>query len=877
MKKFTALFVLTAFLFSCITPPQGFAQTLSAVGLMPEVGAMVTLTPAMTPAHLRGMVIHPNEPFKFDFIIDQGDKKLEGDAQQAEYQQLIKYFLAALATPDTDQWVNLSPYEQDRIIPDNFGLTEMGRDLLAQDYLLKQISASLTNPDTDLGKKFWNSVYSQAHAKFGTTDVPTDIVNKIWVTPDKADVYEKGNMMLVVDSHLKVMTETDYLATRSLKAEAAGTAVSATEDKTRDISLAIMREIIIPAIEKEVNEGTSFAPVRQVYSGMLLATWYKMTLKESILAKVYGDRSKVKGIDQDPAKNKEIYQKYVAAFKAGVYNMIKEDVDRYSQETIPRKYFSGGVVNNSQKVMKRVTDLAGLSGKVRRALTQFVLVAALFAPAKNALAEPAYSPTVTTTQGPHLKPIIKTAHFESGMRIPVFSSLRGMTDTSNLLTEISSGRFDSGGMEDLTSKMKELGFSQKKNNDGSVIFTHKKDGTFLVLNADGSVQGRLQEQIVRIIMKSSYSDSVSGTHSGFGPLFGSFDSFIEECKETGVVNETVIALIQAVSDDFKNKYLGAYTTYALEGVDAEDFRFIVSTKVKTETFRINLDTNQVSVRPTSEFENKFVPWVGSERSFFTTPESFKEECLKNGVSPAVINIFEKFRAEYEEFMGEGSKYAFVKRLYDGSLIFYTWGKKSEITGGFKVNAVTGAVTDEKIVENAQKVADQAAITENELKVKFDALEAKMKEDFKVGNNRAIAVETIRSSPFLSFFLTANIDSLNSHLGQSLRSIFENNENEYVHFRYYIAEMLAGKTAENLIAQDKHNRKLEDNAAGLKGGIDFAQSNLDMQIKRDGAGIVLPVGQQDLENIKIDGLVPEILSIQPAAGSPLFRDIGITAS
>lgn len=69
----------------------------------------------------------------------------------------------------------------------------------------------------------------------------------------------------------------------------------------------------------------------------------------------------------------------------------------------------------------------------------------------------------------------------------------------------------------------------------------------------------------------------------------------------------------------------------------------------------------------------------------------------------------------------------------------------------------------------------------------------------------------------------------------------------------------------------------DNAPIInKGGIDFAQSNLNMQIKRDGVGVVLPVDQQDMENIKIDGLVPEILSIHPAVGSPLFRDIGITA-
>ena len=61
--------------------------------------------------------------------------------------KLTKYFLASLAIPDDDQWVNLSPYEKDRIIKDDFGKTEMGRDLLAQDYMLKQITASLIYPE----------------------------------------------------------------------------------------------------------------------------------------------------------------------------------------------------------------------------------------------------------------------------------------------------------------------------------------------------------------------------------------------------------------------------------------------------------------------------------------------------------------------------------------------------------------------------------------------------------------------------------------------------------------------------------------------------------------------------------------------------------
>ncbi|MBF0387933.1 MAG: hypothetical protein HQL20_08780 [Candidatus Omnitrophica bacterium] len=105
MRRITACFVLVAFLISCVIPPQGFAQAVSAMGLMPAPGTQVLLTPAFTPAHLRGMVIDPQNPFKFDFIIRRGDEALSTAQKQDEYKKLAKYFLAALATPDNDQWV----------------------------------------------------------------------------------------------------------------------------------------------------------------------------------------------------------------------------------------------------------------------------------------------------------------------------------------------------------------------------------------------------------------------------------------------------------------------------------------------------------------------------------------------------------------------------------------------------------------------------------------------------------------------------------------------------------------------------------------------------------------------------------------------------
>lgn len=115
-------------------------------------GTSIGLTTGFEPPVLLGLKIHPENPLLFDFIVDQGESQLSQDELKIETEKLVKYFLAALTIPDKEVWVNLSPTEKDRIIPDVLGQTVMGKTMLEQDYLLKQLASSLTNPDTDLGK-----------------------------------------------------------------------------------------------------------------------------------------------------------------------------------------------------------------------------------------------------------------------------------------------------------------------------------------------------------------------------------------------------------------------------------------------------------------------------------------------------------------------------------------------------------------------------------------------------------------------------------------------------------------------------------------------------------------------------------------------------
>ncbi len=336
LRPIITCFLLINFLMTSIAPVMA-----ESVSLLPAPGMMVDISPAFKPCLMQGVRFHPENSFRYDFLIDSGDADLAGDALSQESTKLIKYLMAALTTPVQDLWVNLSPYEGDRIIPDAFGLTEMGRDLLAQDYILKQITSSFLYPEKALGKKFWDRVYARSQELYGTTDIPIETFHKVWIVPAVADIVVRNNTAYVVKSRLKLMMEDDYLATeKNITA-----ANNAAEIDPKDISTQIMREVILPELEREVNEGKNFTTVRQVYNPLILATWMKRKFADqaSALSREYVDQRKTPGVEHgEEAVAEHIWQRYVEAFKTGVFNFIKEEPGLDAGETLPRKYFSGG-------------------------------------------------------------------------------------------------------------------------------------------------------------------------------------------------------------------------------------------------------------------------------------------------------------------------------------------------------------------------------------------------------------------------------------------------------------------------------------------------------------------------------------------------------
>lgn len=389
-RKAVSAFLVVSFGLSMAVAP----VTPSRAQLLPNLpapGQMLWLSSGFLPPVLRGMTVHSENPLLFDFIVDRGQDKINNDLLKDESTKLIKYFLTAMTIPDKDAWVNLSPYEKDRIIPDALGQTEMGRQMLEQDYILKQLSSSLTNPDKELGQKFWGEVKARAQKQFGNTEVPLSTFNKVWIVPDGATVVEKQGFAYIAESRLKVMLDEDYLAlsklppTPSLDKEGAGGVVTNSVSK---LSTDVFRELILPQLNKELNEGKNFAPTRQVYQSVILAAWYKKALKDSLLGRIYADKSKVEGVESDVKDIKQkVYDQYLDAFKKGAYNVIKED--SADSEAIPRKYFSGGLQlgmtlnSNDLKIVRGSADINRAASAIVQAGDQIALVSSSAAESKG--------------------------------------------------------------------------------------------------------------------------------------------------------------------------------------------------------------------------------------------------------------------------------------------------------------------------------------------------------------------------------------------------------------------------------------------------------------------------------------------------------------
>jgi hypothetical protein len=793
IRKAVSCVVLFVFFAASVKSPAYAQMTEDRMPRLPAPGAMVHLSPGFIPAHLQGIIIHPDNALQFDFLIHRGDSFLDGEQKKKEYRKLVKYFLASLTIPDEDQWVNLSPYEKDRIIKDDFGKTEMGRDLLAEDYLLKQITSSLMDPQGGLGKNFWDRVYERAWKEYGTSSVPVNTFNKVWIVPDQAIVYESGNTAFILKSHLKVMLEEDYL---SLKKHVAMTSTAAS--RAHAIGSQVIREIILPELEREVNEGKNFAELRQMYSGMVLATWYKKVLKDSLLGMAYADQAKVKGVDQDPMVNQEIYRRYIKAFKKGVFNYIKEDVNKYTNESIPRKYFSGGWEGlKGAELVSSKTDFSQRIGEefiVDKASVDFVPKTDLAVFPQEASLDKAA--VVIDPQGDN--PISADAAMTS----------EELMNTARQLVRFFNLKY---------SRDKNLPYFYLSDQKEKIITTWIAQQV-PVLSAD---EIRHFEAFVRQFV---------GNIDGAGLLLAALENFL--AAGPVIPDKAMSAEIAVVSSD-PNLQRMIRSDLKAQGQDVEiltvssplELRQVMEEK-KVSLLIIDTRTGWISPAivsakvPTLALSlglDNLNGWKRTNTFYFDMPFSAQ------GLSGKVHEILPRDAA-------------MVNRI---EKIPPVWRAENNLR---------------KERDPGQKQMDgRTEIIEDDGSIKdFGSLKAYFLgklENFDTGFNTVVLKVNGRSDVTI-------------HRGGAYQGLERLADTLAV--RAFNKRPNSGQAGEGTVDKASLSRK---------GGIDLNSANMNLQIKRDGRGVPLPLDQQDMARLgRIQGFEPEIIEIKPAVNLPILSEL-----
>lgn len=256
MKKISVFLVLPCFFLTSILG-QGFvcAQEL----ILSASGQGVALSPPSCSAVLKGIQLDRHDPLKIRFFIDAADpfslgkNNVDGDLEplKTESAKLIKSFLESIALPENERFGNLASH----------------------------VAPLLDSAKGGLGEEFFQKVFARAQTQYGMARIPMDLLQKVRVLPDKAVVYANRDTAFVLENHLKISLEEAPIP-------------AAPRDKSDSLNVEAFREIVIPALTKEINEGKKFFQLRQLLNSLVLAAWYRKKIQGSFLDNIYSNTKK---------------------------------------------------------------------------------------------------------------------------------------------------------------------------------------------------------------------------------------------------------------------------------------------------------------------------------------------------------------------------------------------------------------------------------------------------------------------------------------------------------------------------------------------------------------------------------------------------------
>jgi len=227
-------------------------------------------------------------------------------------------------------WVNLNPDEPDRIIDPGMGRTDVGRVMLEADLAMKKTVARLIHPDSALGTQFWQQLTLGSNNQ-------SCLSMRQWIVPGQATVSQAGDELYILDAPLKVQMESDYLGT-------AGAASCPGQDATLEQhNETIYRSLILPQVEKAVNEAPEYADLRRMYLSRVAAEWYRQrsATHPTLYGKLIDQGNVSPWASRQPWTPRDVFDRYVQSYKNGEFKVTRQT--QQGNEIDTWTYVYGGV------------------------------------------------------------------------------------------------------------------------------------------------------------------------------------------------------------------------------------------------------------------------------------------------------------------------------------------------------------------------------------------------------------------------------------------------------------------------------------------------------------------------------------------------------
>jgi hypothetical protein len=249
-------------------------------------------------------------------------------------QQASDAFFVWLALPPDAFWVNLHPYQPERIIDPRLAGTEAGRVLLESNMLLKRALAAAQHPDTPTGANWWREV-ARLYGDRYVTGCP-GVTHRFWISPAPATVHATADELYILDAPLVVNAVIEPSLPQRPECPPNPPELDAAW-------IELYRKLIVPVAQHAVNTAPAFEPLRRVYLSRVAAEWFRQrsAVGRTSVSRIVNSGDVRRWPLRAPWNPLDVFNQMVHSFYNGEWT--KDQTVELDGKTYTRPLIAGGV------------------------------------------------------------------------------------------------------------------------------------------------------------------------------------------------------------------------------------------------------------------------------------------------------------------------------------------------------------------------------------------------------------------------------------------------------------------------------------------------------------------------------------------------------